>query len=55
MVARFRAEGWRSYEVEADHLAMLTTPKEGADVLLPMRKRLPSSHPDVSIDAVPAL
>jgi hypothetical protein len=29
-----RAEGWRYYEVEADHMAMVTAPKAVADILL---------------------
>ena len=36
VAAQVRAEGWGSDEVEADHLAMLTAPKEGTNVLLPI-------------------
>ena len=41
VAAQVRAEGWRSDEVEADHLAMLIAPKEGADVLLPIAQAAP--------------
>jgi hypothetical protein len=41
VAAQVRAEGWRYDEVEADHLAMLTAPKEGADVLLPIAQAAP--------------
>ena len=41
MAAQVRAEGWRSAEVEAEHLAMLTAPKDGADVLLPIAQAAP--------------
>lgn len=34
IAARVRAEGWRYYEVEADHMAMVTAPKAVADILL---------------------
>jgi hypothetical protein len=36
VAAQVRAEGWRSAEVEADHLARLTAPQEGTDVRLPI-------------------
>jgi len=47
VAAQVRAEGWRSAEVEADHLAMLSAPKQGADVLLPIAQAAPieSSRP----------
>ena len=34
IAARVRAEGWRIFEVEADHMAMVTAPKVVADILL---------------------
>jgi len=34
IAARVRSEGWGYYEVEADHMAMLTAPKELTEVLL---------------------
>jgi len=34
IAARVRAEGWGYYEVAADHMAMLTAPKELTEVLL---------------------
>ena len=34
IAARVRSEGWGYYEVEADHMAMLTAPKAVADILL---------------------
>ena len=34
IAARVRAEGWHYYEVEADHMAMLTAPQAVADILL---------------------
>ncbi|QBD81297.1 alpha/beta hydrolase [Ktedonosporobacter rubrisoli] len=34
IAARVRAEGWHFYEVEADHMAMVTAPKAVTDILL---------------------
>ena len=34
IAARVRAEGWGYYEVEADHMAMLTAPQAVVDILL---------------------
>jgi pimeloyl-ACP methyl ester carboxylesterase len=41
IAARVRAEGWGYYEVEADHMAMLTAPKELTDVLLSIAQAAP--------------
>ena len=45
IAARVRAEGWRYYEVEADHMAMVTAPKAVAAILLEITATpgLPSS------------
>jgi len=34
VAARVRTEGWHYYEIEADHMAMVTAPKEVARVLI---------------------
>lgn len=38
VAAKVRAEGWRYYEIEADHMAMVTAPKAVADVLIEIAK-----------------
>jgi pimeloyl-ACP methyl ester carboxylesterase len=45
IAARVRAEGWRYYKVEADHMAMVTAPKAVVAILLeiPATPELPSS------------
>jgi pimeloyl-ACP methyl ester carboxylesterase len=41
IAARVRAEGWGYYEVEADHMAMLTAPQELTQVLLSIAQAAP--------------
>jgi hypothetical protein len=38
-VERAQAEGWRYYEMQTEHMAMLTMPEELTDILLELTVR----------------